>query len=217
MLHPLLTHWFELKKWKPFPFQTETWQHSLDGNSGLLHAPTGFGKTLAVWLSPLSEALTSLNLPEGEKPNPAQLEKLPCEVLWITPLRALSQDTLRALREPMSDLGVKWPAEARTGDTSSYQKTKLRKKLPHTLVTTPESLSLMLTHPDTREKFSQLKCVIVDEWHELLGTKRGIQTEALSRPAPETPSWEETPYLGSLRHPWKPRGSRPATLQTSEI
>ena len=110
-------------------------------------------------------------------PGKKQLAGLPCEVLWITPLRALSQDTLRALREPMVDLGIEWPIEARTGDTSAYKKAKLREKFPHTLVTTPESLSLMLTHPDTKKKLASLKCVIIDEWHELLGTKRGVQTE----------------------------------------
>ncbi len=210
MLHPLLIRWLELKKWKAFPFQTETWSHSMRGESGLLHAPTGFGKTLAVWMGPLSETLTSLNLSEGGIPAPAQLSSLPCEVLWITPLRALSQDTLRALREPMADLGIEWPAEARTGDTSAYRKAKLRHKLPHTLVTTPESLSLMLTHPDTRGKFSHLKCVIIDEWHELLGTKRGIQTELCLarlrkwRPAKKLRVWALSATLGNLEEASKP-------------
>ena len=210
MLHPLLTRWLDLKKWQPFPFQTEAWERSLNGESGLLHAPTGFGKTLAVWLAPLSESLTALDLSEGEIPTPAQLAKLPCEVLWITPLRALSQDTLRALREPMNDLGIAWPVEARTGDTSSYRKAKLREKPPHTLVTTPESLSLMLTHPDTKEKFSQLKCVVVDEWHELLGTKRGIQTELCLarlrkwRPGKKLRIWALSATLGNLEEAAKP-------------
>jgi len=210
MLHPLLTRWLEQKKRQPFPFQEEAWTHSLLGDSGLLHAPTGFGKTLAVWLGPLSESLTALNLSEGGKPTPAQLAKLPCEVLWITPLRALSQDTLRALREPMDDLGIDWPIEARTGDTSAYRKAKLREKLPHTLVTTPESLSLMLTHPDTKQKFSQLRCVIVDEWHELLGTKRGIQTELCLtrlrawRPGKKLKIWALSATLGNLEEAAKP-------------
>ncbi len=110
----------------------------------------------------------------------------------------------------MADLGVEWPAEARTGDTSSYRKAKLRKKLPHTLVTTPESLSLMLTHPDTRAKFSQLKHVIVDEWHELLGTKRGIQTELCLarlrrwRPGKKLSTWALSATLGNLEQAAKP-------------
>ena len=210
MLHPLLNRWLDSKKWTPFPFQEDVWQRSLNGESGLLHAPTGFGKTLAVWLGPLSRSLSALNLSEGELPSPTQLAQLPCEVLWITPLRALSQDTLRALREPMSDLGISWPAEARTGDTSAYRKAKLREKFPHTLVTTPESLSLMLTHPDTRGKLAHLKCVIVDEWHELLGTKRGIQTElCLARlrkwhPGKTLQTWGLSATLGNLTEAAKP-------------
>ena len=210
MLHPLLHHWLQQKNWQPFPFQTEAWQHSLAGSSGLLHAPTGFGKTLAVWLAPLSQALTALHLPPHTHPTPAQLTALPCEVLWITPLRALSADTLRSLRQPMDDLGIPWPIEARTGDTSAAKKSKLRQKLPHTLITTPESLSLMLTHPDTREKFAHLKCVIIDEWHELLGTKRGIQTELCLarlrkwRPAGKLRIWALSATLGNLSQAAKP-------------
>lgn len=195
MLHPLLTQWLASKKWRAFPFQEEVWKHYAEGGSGLLHAPTGSGKTLAVWLGPLSEALYAHEA--GAKPTT-------CEVLWITPLRALSQDTLRALREPLKDLGIDWPIEARTGDTSAYMKTKLRKNFPHTLVTTPESLSLMLTHEDTREKLAGLKCVIIDEWHELLGTKRGIQTELCLarlrrwRPGKKLRTWALSATLGNL-------------------
>jgi ATP-dependent Lhr-like helicase len=95
--------------------------------------------------------------------------------LWITPLRALAAETLRALREASAKMGV--AVEARTGDTSAAVKKKLRAALPHTLVTTPESLSLMLTHAEMRERLGGLRCVIVDEWHELLGMKRGVQSE----------------------------------------
>ncbi len=162
---PLLSPFFERAGWRPFDFQIETWNAYLSGKSGLLHAPTGQGKTLAVYLGPLAESLA----------DPAAGNS--CQVLWITPLRALAADTLRALREPLAALAPQLSAEARTGDTTAAVRARLRRSLPHTLVTTPESLSLMLTHPDTREKLSGLRAVIVDEWHELLGTKRGVQTE----------------------------------------
>lgn len=209
MLHSLLRCWLESKGWDAFPFQKEAWRRYLNGDSGLLHAPTGFGKTLAVWLGPLSESLGAMDLAEGEMPDKKQLAGLPCEVLWITPLRALSQDTLRALREPMGDLGIDWPIDARTGDTSSYRKAKLREKFPQTLVTTPESLSLMLTHPDTKKKLANLKCVVVDEWHELLGTKRGIQTElCLARlrkwRGTKLRTWALSATLGNLTEAAKP-------------
>jgi ATP-dependent Lhr-like helicase len=157
-----LKSFFDAKGWKPFAFQKHTWMAYREGKSGLLHAPTGLGKTLAVYLGPLAEPVA---------------DNTSCQVLWLTPLRALAADTLRALREPLAHFAPHLEAEARTGDTPSALRARLRKKLPHTLVTTPESLSLMLTHADVAEKLGGLRCVIVDEWHELLGTKRGVQTE----------------------------------------
>ncbi len=162
MSESALAPFFKARKWKPFDFQKETWAAYAAGKSGLLHAPTGQGKTLAVYLGPLAESIGA---------------KAGCQVLWLTPLRALAADTLRAIREPLAALAPQHEAEARTGDTAAALRARLRKKLPHTLVTTPESLSLMLTHADFREKLSSLRCVIVDEWHELLGTKRGVQAE----------------------------------------
>ncbi len=160
-----LQPFFSAKGWQPFEFQEKTWQAYREGKSGLLHAPTGLGKTLAVYLGPLAEGMESMDRKGG------------CQVLWLTPLRALAADTLRALREPLASLAPHLEAEARTGDTPAALRARLRKKLPHTLVTTPESLSLMLTHADFSEKLGGLRCVIVDEWHELLGSKRGVQTE----------------------------------------
>jgi len=183
---PTPTSFLESKGFKPFPFQKQTWAAYRKGQSGLLHAPTGQGKTMAVYLAPL---IDSLNVSS-------------CAILWITPLRALAADTLRALREPQQFYNPKLTAEARTGDTPAALRARLRKKLPHTLVTTPESLSLMLTHPDTREKFQNLRCIIVDEWHELLGTKRGIQTElALARLRqwlPNLGTWALSATIGNL-------------------
>lgn len=183
----ILQPFFAQRGWQPFPFQEETWAAYLAGKSGLLHAPTGLGKTLAVYLGPLVEDLE----PSGG-----------CKVLWLTPLRALAADTLRALREPLAELAPHFEAEARTGDTPAALRARLRKKLPHTLVTTPESLSLMLTHADFREKLGGLRCVIVDEWHELLGSKRGVQTElCLARLRTWQPSvriWGLSATLGNL-------------------
>lgn len=156
--------WFKGREWKPFQFQQEVWEAYRAGKSGLIHAPTGIGKTLAAWFGPVSEAL--------ERPLDKGLQ-----VLWITPLRALAVDSAQALREPLEKLGLAWEIGSRTGDTSSSQKAKLRDKYPQTLVTTPESLSLSLSHADTKAKLNNLQCVIVDEWHEMLGNKRGVQTE----------------------------------------
>ncbi len=134
---PTPASFLKSKGYKPFAFQKKTWAAYRKGESGLLHAPTGQGKTMAVYLAPLVASLKSDQ----------------CAILWITPLRALALDTLRALREPQQFYKKNLTAEARTGDTSAAVRAKLRKRLPHTLVTTPESLSLMLTHDDMREKY----------------------------------------------------------------
>lgn len=190
----VLAPFFASRKWSPFSFQRECWHAYGSGKSGLLHAPTGLGKTLAAFLGPVAEALTNYS---------AEIKHPPATILWITPLRALAKDSLRALRDPLQELGVSWPVEARTGDTSSHQRAKLRKRLPFCLVTTPESLSLMLTYDDFREKVRELKCVIIDEWHELLGSKRGVQTELclarLRAWLPELRSWGLSATLGNLK------------------
>jgi len=183
---PTPAAFLESKGYQPFPFQKQTWAAYRKGQSGLLHAPTGQGKTMAVYLAPLIDSLDADS----------------CAILWITPLRALAADTLRALREPQQFYNPRLTAEARTGDTPAALRARLRKRLPHTLVTTPESLSLMLTHPDTREKMQDLRCVIVDEWHELLGTKRGIQTELclarLRTWLPNLRTWALSATIGNL-------------------
>jgi len=98
-------------------------------------------------------------------------------VLWITPMRALASDTVLSMQRAVTGLGIPWTVGLRTGDTSSAERAKQARKLPSALVTTPESLSLMLSNADAREKLSDLRLVVVDEWHELLGNKRGVMTE----------------------------------------
>ena len=164
--------WFKQRGWKPFPFQEETWNAYRNGLSGLVHAPTGLGKTHAVWGGPLGEWLAE-NPDEDQWPKRSEALR----VLWLTPLRALANDTAESLRVPISQLKIPWTVELRTGDTSSSVRQRQRDRFPTALITTPESLSLLLTHADTREKFATLRCVIVDEWHELMGSKRGVQAE----------------------------------------
>ena len=164
--------WFRSRGWKPFRFQREAWSAYLGGKSGLIHAATGTGKTQAAWLGPLIESLR-----EGKEEEPP-----PLRVLWITPLRALAGDTLQALRDPAESLGTGWTVGARTGDTSQAERRRQRERLPSALVTTPESLCLFLSTPEALGSFASLRCVVVDEWHELFGTKRGVLLElALAR------------------------------------
>jgi len=162
--------WFATRGWKVFPFQLEVWKAAMDGHSGLLHASTGAGKTYAVWFAALQRA--SL----------VQRPRVGLKVLWITPMRALAADTLRALQESSAALMPAWQIEARTGDTGSAQRARQNKRLPDVLVTTPESLTLMLSKADAIAQFAQLDTIIIDEWHELMGNKRGVQTQlALAR------------------------------------
>lgn len=183
--------YFAAKGWEPFDFQRETWAAQAAGESGLIHAPTGMGKTLAAWLhAPARAAESPDKSPKGLK------------VLWLTPMRALAHDTARSLAEPLEHLGSSWLVEARTGDTSSSMKSRQEKKPPDAMVTTPESLCLLLTRKAAPALFGKLSLVILDEWHELLGSKRGVLTElALARLrtfSPKLSMWGLSATLGNL-------------------
>lgn len=179
---------------RPFAYQRAVWQAHADGRSGLVHVPTGCGKTLAAAGGLLLEAL------DGERSE--RLHERALHLLWVTPLRALARDTTAALREVVDELGLPWRVELRTGDTPSAVKSRQRKDPPEVLVTTPESLSLMLTWPHHPDLFAHLTTVVVDEWHELLSTKRGTQTElALARLralCPDLRTWGLSATLANL-------------------
>ncbi|MEM1027300.1 MAG: ligase-associated DNA damage response DEXH box helicase [Planctomycetota bacterium] len=165
--------WFRDTVGEPFAFQRDAWDAQRDGESGLLHAPTGMGKTYAAWLPTLMRWCT--DHADASAWDQQAVESI--RVLWITPLRALATDTETNLKKPIEALGLPWTVERRTGDVSATVKARQKKKLPSALVTTPESLSVLLSYADARRKFHGLQTVIVDEWHELMSTKRGTQTE----------------------------------------
>ena len=191
--HRKATGLFRKRGWRVFKFQRDAWKAYASGESGLVHAPTGTGKTYAVWFPPLAEWMTGQR--RGKSAPGLQ-------VLWITPLRALVEDTRLSLLELCDELEVPWTVEARTGDTSGALKARQRRRLPSCLVTTPESLSLLLSYPDFKESASELKAVVVDEWHELLSTKRGTQTELclarLRKWNPSLRTWGLSATLGNL-------------------
>jgi len=185
-----IRRWYRRRGWRPFPFQEEVWAAIAAGESGLLHAPTGTGKTLAAWLGAIlrtGAAGTGIR------------------VVWLTPLKALAADTVRALEEPLAGpepLVAGWTVGLRTGDTSAADRRRLRAAWPTALVTTPESLSILLSLDDAHEIFAGLDTVVVDEWHELLSTKRGVQAElALARLRslrPELATWGISATLANL-------------------
>ncbi len=193
-----LEAWFAANGWSAFDFQREVWRAYLAGESGLVHSATGSGKTLAAWLGPLAEWM--------EETTPSQAgaqSKAPAlRVLWITPMRALAGDTVLSIQRAVEGLGVPWTVGLRTGDTSSAERAKQARRMPSALVTTPESLSLMLSNADAREKLSELRLVVVDEWHELLGSKRGVMAELclarLRRWNPRVRTWGLSATLGNI-------------------
>ncbi|MFL6692336.1 MAG: ligase-associated DNA damage response DEXH box helicase [Ramlibacter sp.] len=185
--------WMAACGWKPFAFQREVWSGIAKGRSGMLHATTGAGKTYAVWLGML-QRLLALH-PPGRAAEPLR-------AIWLTPMRALAADTTRALTEPLRDLAPTWTIGQRTGDTSSGDRAKQDRRFPTVLVTTPESLSLMLTRENAREELQSVAYVIVDEWHELIGSKRGVQAQLalarLRRFNPGLVTWGLSATLGNL-------------------
>lgn len=196
---PSLAAWFAEQGWEPFSFQRDVWDAYARGESGLIHAATGTGKTYAAWLGPVAAALANGPPPRAHR---RRAEADPLRVLWITPLRALAADTERAITAPIAALGLPWSIESRTGDTSQARRARQRQQLPTALITTPESLTLLLCRPDHSTLFTALECVVVDEWHELMSTKRGVQVElALARLRALVPSlrtWGLSATLGNL-------------------
>jgi len=183
--------WFAARGMQPFAFQREVWARYRAGESGLLHASTGTGKTLAAWLGPVMEAIDGGQRVRGLK------------VLWVTPMRALATDTFVSLAAPLSELGLAWRVALRTGDTAPGERARQERLILDAQVTTPESLSLMLTRPDLPQRFGSLRLVVVDEWHELLGSKRGVQVELalarLRRIAPGLRVWGLSATLGNVQ------------------
>jgi ATP-dependent Lhr-like helicase len=185
--------WMAARGWKPFAFQREVWQAVAEGRSGLLHATTGAGKTYAVWLGMLDALL---------RRHPPGRGAEPLRAIWLTPMRALAADTTRALTDPLRELAPAWTLGQRTGDTAASERARQDRRFPTVLVTTPESLSLMLTRENSREELRAVEFVVVDEWHELIGSKRGVQAQLalarLRRFNPGLVTWGLSATLGNL-------------------
>ena len=210
--------WFDTRGWTPASFQREAWRRWRRGESGLLVTPTGSGKTLAALGGPLLDALDEARKAAAKAARakaPARSKtasktstprKKPAgprtRLLWITPLRALASDTVRALREPVEALGLDWTVAMRTGDASSRDRRLARQGSADALVITPESLALLLSYPDTAAQLAGLRGIVVDEWHELLGNKRGVLLQLclarLRAWAPGVRIWGLSATLGNL-------------------
>jgi len=174
--YKVVKDWLAAKGTKPFAFQKEAWEEIINKNSGLVNAPTGCGKTYSVFLGAVIDFINQH--PKDYKSK----SKNGLQMIWLTPLRALAKDIHRAMEEVIEELGMSWQIGMRTGDTEISERQKQKRQMPEVLLITPESLHLLLTHKDYEQMFKSLKVIAVDEWHELLGSKRGVQVElAVSR------------------------------------
>ncbi|WP_304516657.1 ligase-associated DNA damage response DEXH box helicase [Cecembia rubra] len=167
----LAYQYFAQKGWKPFEFQVNTWNDYLNGKSGLLNAPTGSGKTFALWFPVILEYIQN-NPEDWQKP-----KKNGIQLIWVTPLRALAQDIQKAMQEVCIAIGLPWKVSVRNGDTDNKDRISQKKNPPECLVTTPETLHILLAQKGHHQQFANLKAIVIDEWHELVGNKRGIQVQ----------------------------------------
>ncbi len=163
--------WFAANEWKPFPFQQEAWTKYLSGYSGLINAPTGFGKTYSLLIPILIEAMHE----QGKT-------KSGFRAIWIAPIRALTKEIKMSCQRAIEGLDLDWEVQVRTGDTTSTQRKKQLSNPPEILITTPESIHIIMASKGYAKYFKHLNAIVVDEWHELMGSKRGVQVElAISR------------------------------------
>ena len=183
--------WMEASGREPFTFQSDTWKFYKKGFSGIVNAPTGFGKTFSVFLAVIIEHLN----------NPSSKKGL--RLLWISPLRSLAKDLGRAMEEALRELGIDWQVAVRNGDTDVAEKQRQTRQMPEVLITTPETLHLLLAQKQHQRFFEQLECIAVDEWHELLGSKRGVFVElAISRILtykPQLRLWGISATIGNIQ------------------
>jgi len=167
--------WFAERGWTPFPFQLEAWRSYLLGYSGVVNAPTGSGKTYSLLVAIALEFM-------ARHPNYRSRKKNGLIAIWITPIRALSKEIELSAQRLIDGLGLPWKVGVRSGDTGVKERQNQKTSPPEILITTPESLHLLLAQKNYAKFFENLEAVVADEWHELMGSKRGVQVElALSR------------------------------------
>ena len=187
----IINNWMAEKGQAPFPFQLQTWQRYSNGYSGMVVAPTGFGKTFSVFLGVVIDYLNHPNTySKGLK------------LIWISPLRSLAKDLAKAMSKAVEDIGLDWDIQVRNGDTPTAIRRKQERLMPDVLLTTPETMHLLFSQKKNSRWFRSVKCVAVDEWHELLGNKRGVLTElAISQLryySPQLKIWGITATIGNL-------------------
>lgn len=161
--------WMRARGWEPQGFQLKAWKAFDENLQGIVNAPTGSGKTYSLLLPALLKAET-------------QKSQKGIKILWITPIRALAKEIQISANRVIQEAGLELTVAIRSGDTSQKDRAAQKKNLPDILITTPESLHLMLSTKDAASNLKNLILLVADEWHELLATKRGVMLElAISR------------------------------------
>ncbi|WP_299015895.1 ligase-associated DNA damage response DEXH box helicase [uncultured Polaribacter sp.] len=189
--YKIIQNWMEEKGQTPFSFQAQTWERYHNNFSGMVVAPTGFGKTFSVFLAVV---IDYLNQPEKYKKG--------LKLIWISPLRSLAKDLAKAMATAVEEIGLDWEVAVRNGDTPTNIRRKQERLMPDVLLTTPETLHLLFSQKRNSRWFKNVNCIAVDEWHELLGSKRGVLTEiAIARIrnlSAKTRIWGISATIGNL-------------------
>ena len=189
--YQIIQNWLAAKGHEPFSFQDQTWERYHNNFSGMVVAPTGFGKTFSVFLAVV---IDYFNQPKKYKKG--------LKLIWISPLRSLAKDLAKAMNTAVEEIGLDWTVEVRNGDTPTNVRRKQEKLMPDVLLTTPETLHLLFSQKKNSRLFNSVNCIAVDEWHELLGSKRGVLIElAIARIrqlSPKTRIWGITATIGNL-------------------
>ena len=187
-----ITAWFDARGWRVRRHQSEMLAKARDGRHALLVADTGAGKTLAGFLPTLCDFAPSA----GNAPYDG------LHTLYVSPLKALAHDVRRNLLTPIEEIGLSITVETRSGDTSSDKKKRQRTKPPHVMLTTPESLSLLLSYPESIDLFAGLKRVVIDEVHAFATGKRGdLLALALARLNTIAPGAQRVALSATLANP----------------
>jgi ATP-dependent Lhr-like helicase len=205
-LPPIIAEWFAVKGWQPRRHQLEMLAAARAGRHALLVAPTGAGKTLAGFIASLAELIEA----PGEG----------LHTLYVSPLKALAVDVQRNLLTPIEEMGLDIRVETRTGDTPSDRKARQRVRPPQILLTTPESLSLLLSHEDSNLLFAGLRTVVVDEVHAFATGKRGdLLSLALSRLQKLAPEMRRVALSATVSDPEAYQGwlAPHADIETVEV
>jgi len=176
---------------EPFSFQSQTWERYHNNFSGMVVAPTGFGKTFSVFLAVV---IDYLNHPNKYKKG--------LKLIWISPLRSLAKDLAKAMSAVVEEIGLDWEVAVRNGDTPTNVRRKQERLMPDVLLTTPETLHLLFSQKKNSRWFKNVACIAVDEWHELLGSKRGVLTELaiarIKKLSSKTRIWGISATIGNL-------------------